>query len=133
MAFCMASSAWGIATLLTIYPLTSAIGGIIGGGFSALGSVTSAAGSGVSDAVKPLAEATGVSPDMIQQQAQAYLQPTDPDPATMSPQDAQKDVAKNLVTYARGGTEAPRGKGAGHQRHGSSDEDQPRRCGQAVR
>ena len=28
---------WGIATLLTIYLLTSAIGGIIGGGFSALG------------------------------------------------------------------------------------------------
>jgi hypothetical protein len=101
---------WGIATLLTIYLLTSAIGGIIGGGFSALGSVTSAAGSGVSDAVKPLAQATGVSPDMIQQQAQAYLQPTNPDPATMSPQDAQKDVAKNLVTYARGGTEAPAAK-----------------------
>jgi hypothetical protein len=29
---------WGIAILLTIYLLTSAIGGIIGGGFSALGS-----------------------------------------------------------------------------------------------
>ena len=102
--------AWGIATLLTIYLLTSAIGGIIGGGFSALGSATSAAGSGVSDAAKPLAQAAGVSPDMIQQQAQAYLQPTNPDPASMSPQDAQKDVAKNLVTYARGGTDAPPAK-----------------------
>jgi hypothetical protein len=99
---------WGIATLLTIYLLTSAIGGIIGGGFSALGSVTSAAGSGISDAAKPLAQAAGVSPDM--QQAQAYLQPTNPDPATMSPQDAQKDVAKNLVTYARGGGDAPAAK-----------------------
>ena len=101
---------WGIATLLTIYLLTSAIGGVIGGGFSALGSVTSAAGSGVSDAAKPLAQAAGVSPDMLQQQAQAYLQPTNPDPATMSPQDAQKDVAKNLATYARGGSEAPPAK-----------------------
>jgi hypothetical protein len=101
---------WGIATLLTIYLLTSAIGGVIGGGFSALGSVTSAAGSGVSDAAKPLAQAAGVSPDMLQQQAQAYLQPTNPDPATMSPQDAQKDVAKNLATYARGGSEAPAAK-----------------------
>ena len=41
---------WGIATLLTVYLLSSAIGGIIGGGASALGSLTSAAGSGIKDA-----------------------------------------------------------------------------------
>src|ERR1700760_1185923 len=44
---------WGIATLLTIYLLSSAIGGIIGGGFSALGGIASAAGSGVKVAAKP--------------------------------------------------------------------------------
>ncbi len=98
---------WGIATLLTIYLLTSAIGGIVGGGFSALGSVTSAAGSGIKDAAQPLAQAAGVSPDVIQQQAQGYLRPTNPDPASMSPQDAQKEVATNLVTYTRGGDGAP--------------------------
>ena len=98
--------AWGIATLLTFYLLTSAIGGIVGGGFSALGSVTSAAGTGVSEAAKPIAQAAGVTPDAIQEQAQAYLQPSNPDPATMSPQDAQKEIAKDLVTYARGGTDA---------------------------
>ena len=97
---------WGIATLLTIYLLTSAIGSVIGGGFSALGSVTSAAGSGVKDAAQPLAQAAGVSPDMLQQQAQSYLKPTNPDPASMSPQDAQKEVASNLVSYARGGADA---------------------------
>ena len=101
---------WGIATLLTIYLLTSAVGGIIGGGFSALGSVASAAGSGISSAAKPLANAAGVSPDMIQQQAQAYLQPINPDPANMSPQDAQKAIAKNLVTYESGGADAPAAK-----------------------
>jgi hypothetical protein len=101
---------WGIATLLTLWLLTSAIGGIIGGGFSALGSVTSAAGSGISDAAKPMAQAAGVSPDMIQQQIQAYLQPTNPDPATMSPQDAQKAVSTNLATYAAGGADAPAAK-----------------------
>jgi hypothetical protein len=101
---------WGIATLLTLWLLTSAIGGIIGGGFSALGSVASFAGSGVSDAAKPLAQAVGVSPDMIQLQAQAYLQPTNPDPATMSPQDAQKAIATDLTTYAGGGTDAPAAK-----------------------
>jgi len=101
---------WGIATLLTLYLLTSAIGAVIGGGFSALGSVTSAAGSGVSDAAKPLAQAAGVTPDLVQQQAQAFLQPTNPDPVAMSPQDAQKEVAKNLVTYGRGGADAPSAK-----------------------
>ena len=101
---------WGIATLLTLWLLTSAIGGIIGGGFSALGSVASAAGGSISDVAKPLAQAAGVSPDMIQQQAQAYLQPTNSDPATMSPQDAQKAVATDLVTYAGGGTDAAAAK-----------------------
>ena len=97
---------WGIATLLTFWLLSSAIGSVIGGGFSALGSVASATGSSVSDAAKPLAQAAAVSPDMIQQQAQAYLQPANPDPATMSPQDAQKEVATNLTTYAGGGPDA---------------------------
>jgi hypothetical protein len=101
---------WGIATLLTFWLLTSAIGGIVGGGFSALGSVASATGSSVGDAAKPLAQAAGVSPDMIQQQAQAYLQPTDSNPATMSPQDAQKAIATNLTTYAGGGTDAAAAK-----------------------
>jgi hypothetical protein len=101
---------WGVATLLTFWLLTSAIGGIIGGGFSALGSVASSVGSGVSDAAKPLAQAAGVSPDMIQEQAQAYLQPTNPDPATMSPQDAQNAIATDLTTYAAGGPDAAAAK-----------------------
>ena len=101
---------WGIATLLTIYLLTSAIGSLVGGGFSAMGSVASAAGSSVKDAAKPIAQATGVSPDMIQEQAQAYLQPTNPDPATMSAQDAQKEVARDIATFAKGGNDAPAAK-----------------------
>ena len=100
---------WGIATLLTIYLLTSAVGSVIGGGFSALGSVTSAAGSGVKDAA-PLAQAAGVSPDMLQQEAQAYLKPANPDPAAMTPQDAQKEVVSNLAAYAKGGPDAPAAK-----------------------
>jgi hypothetical protein len=98
---------WGIATLLTIYLLTSAVGDVIGGGFSALSNVTSAAGSGLKDAAQPVAQSAGVSPDMIQQQAQAYLQPPNPDPASLSPQDAQKQVASNLTTFAKGGSDAP--------------------------
>jgi hypothetical protein len=102
---------WAIATLLTFWLLSSAVGSVLGGGFSALGSVASAAGNGVSEAAKPLAQAAGVTPDVIQQQSQAYLQPTNPDPATMSPQDAQKAVATNLATYAGGGQDAQAAKG----------------------
>ncbi len=101
---------WGIAMLLTIYLLSSAVGGIIGGGFSALGSVASAAGSTVKDAAQPLAQAAGVSPDVIQQQTQAYLKPANPDPAAMTLQEAQKEVGSNLVTYAKGGADAPAAK-----------------------
>ncbi|MDQ2763560.1 MAG: hypothetical protein M3Y22_08765 [Pseudomonadota bacterium] len=101
---------WGIATLLTIYLLSSAVGSVIGGGFSAVGSAASAAGIGVKDAAQPLAQAAGVSPDMLQQRAQAYLQPANPDPTTLSPQDAQKQVVTNLATYAKGGPDAPAAK-----------------------
>ncbi len=102
---------WGISTLLTIYLLSSAVGSIVGGGFSALGSVTSVAGSGISSAAKPLAQATGISPDMVQQQAQAYLQPAGTaDAASLTPQQAQTDIASNLVTYERGGPDAPAAK-----------------------
>ena len=101
---------WAIATVLTIYLLTSAVGGIIGGGFSAISGVASTAGSGLKTAAAPIANSVGISPDMVQQQAQAYLQPTNPDPATMSPQDAQKAVATNLVTYEQGGADAPAAK-----------------------
>ena len=102
--------AWGISMLLILYLLSSAIGGILGGGFSALGSLTSAAGSGISNAAKPMTQAAGISPDMLEQQAQGYLQPTSPDPVTMSPQDAQKDIATNLVTFTKGGGDAPAAK-----------------------
>lgn len=97
---------WGLASLLTVYLLSSAIGGIVGGSASALGSLTSAAGTGLKDAAQPVAQAAGVTPDMLQNQAQAYLKPANPDPATMSPQDAQKEVVSDLATYAKGGPDA---------------------------
>lgn len=102
---------WGIATLVTIYLLTSAVGGIVGGGFSALGSVASATGSGLKSVAQPLTQAAGISPDMLEQQAQSYLQPpASTDPATMSKQDAQKLVVTNLAIYAKGGPDAPAAK-----------------------
>ena len=101
---------WGIATLLTVYLLSSAIGGVVGGGASMLGGLASAAGSGIKQAAQPVAQAAGLTPDVLQQQAQAYLKPANTDPATMSPQDAQKEVVANLVTYAKGGPDAAAAK-----------------------
>ena len=51
-----------------------------------------------------------MTPDTLRQEAQTYLQPARPDLATMSPQDAQKEVATNLATYAKGGPDAPAAK-----------------------
>ena len=96
---------WGIATLLTFYLLTSAVGGLIGGAFSTVGSGLSAAGSGLSSVAPKVAQAAGVNPD-LQQQAQAYLQPADTNPATMSPQDAQKEIVAALPKLAAGGPDA---------------------------
>ncbi len=101
---------WGIATIVTLYLLSTAVGSIVGGGFSALGSAASATGGAVKEAAAPVANAVGLSPDMVQQQAKAYLQPTNPDPATMSPQDAQKEIATDLVTYEQGGPGAEAAK-----------------------
>jgi hypothetical protein len=101
---------WGIATILTIYLLTSAIGSMIGGGFSALGGAAAATGKGLGSAAGPLAQAAGITPDVMNDQAQAFLQPANPDPATMTPQQAEKEVAADLITYGRGGADAPAAK-----------------------
>jgi hypothetical protein len=101
---------WGVATLVTIYLLSSAIGGIVGGGFSAIGGVASSIGGGVKEAAAPIANAVGISPEMLQEQATAYMAPTNPDPATMNAPDAQKEVASNLATFAMGGADAPAAK-----------------------
>jgi hypothetical protein len=72
--------------------------------------VTKAASSGISSAAKPVAQAAGVTPDSLQDETQTYLQPASPDPATMSLQDAQKEVAKDLAIYASGGTDTQAAK-----------------------
>jgi hypothetical protein len=103
---------WGIATLFAFWLLTTALGGLLGGAFSAVGTTLAAAGSGIKAAAPQVAQAVGVSPETLQSQAQAYLQPSDPDPASMSPQDAQKAIATTLPAYLAGGP----GAGAARER-----------------
>ena len=103
---------WGIATLFAFWLLTTALDGLLGGAFSAVGTTLAAAGSGIKAAAPQVAQAVGVSPETLQSQAQAYLQPSDPDPASMSPQDAQKAIATTLPAYLAGGP----GAGAARER-----------------
>lgn len=101
---------WAVSTLASLVLLSSAVGGVVGGGASAMGSLTSSAASGVSEAARPIAQAAGVTPDMIQGQARAYLEPTDPDPMTMDAASAQKATAADLATYLGGGSDAATAK-----------------------
>ena len=95
---------WGVAVLLTIYLITSAAGGLIGGFSSLIGGTLSAAGSAFSGAagaggsalksvLPQTQQAAGLNADVLQQQAEQILQsPTPPDPASMSRPDAIKAV-----------------------------------------
>ncbi len=109
---------WGGTVLITVYLLTSAIGGVIGGAFSVVGGTVSAAGSvvggtaaGAGNAVKAMLprieQAAGINPDALQQQAEDILQsPTPQDPASMSRPDAVKAVGQSLPDLLSGGDKA---------------------------
>ncbi len=74
---------WCAATLVIFYLLTSAVGGIIGGTFSALGSTVGAAGRGAASAVTGIAQNT--NGDALQSQMQRLVNPNDA-------QSAQDDI-----------------------------------------
>jgi hypothetical protein len=99
---------WAFALLLTFYLLTTAIGGVIGSAFSAVGSALSAAEQMVKDAVPQAAQAAGVTPDVMQQGATALInaQSTSTDPKSLSREQAQQEIAANLPKLATGGDQA---------------------------
>ncbi len=113
---------WGLALLLTVYLITSAVGGLIGGAFSviggtvstagsAVGSTASAAGGGVKEALPKLEQASGINPNVLQQQAENIIQsPTPADPASMSRPDAAKAIAQALPDVLSGGDKAAAAK-----------------------
>ncbi len=96
---------WGVTLLLTLYLLTSVVGGIIGGAFRTVGAVAGAAGQTVGAAAPAAASIAGIDQADIREQASAYLSDAPSDPAQMTPEQAQKEVAKELPALARGGAE----------------------------
>ena len=96
---------WGVTLILTLYLLTSAVGGIIGGAFRTVGAVAGAAGSSVSAAAPKVASLANVDESDVRNEASAYLSDAPNDPALMTSEQAQKEIAKQLPALARGGTE----------------------------
>lgn len=96
---------WGVTLILTIYLLTSAVGGIIGGAFRTVGTVASAAGTTVGAAAPKVASVAGVDEGDVRSEAAAYLSDAPSDPAQMTTEQAQKEIAKELPALARGGNE----------------------------
>ena len=102
---------WGVTLILTLYLLTSAVGGIIGGAFRTVGSVASAAGTGIGAAAPKVADVANLSEGDVRQEASAYLSDAPSDPAQMTPEQAQKEIAKELPALARGGQDGAQAEG----------------------
>lgn len=96
---------WGVTLILTLYLLTSAVGGIIGGAFRTVGSVASAAGTGIGAAAPKVADVAGVDVTDVRAEAAEYLATAPSDPAQMTPEQAQKEIAQELPALASGGQE----------------------------
>ena len=68
---------WGLTSMVLLWALTSAIGGLVGGATSILGKTASIAGQGAKSAAPAISgivqQATGVTPQDIQQQALLLL------------------------------------------------------------
>ncbi len=102
---------WGVTLILTLYLLTSAVGGIIGGAFRTVGSVASAAGTGIGAAAPKVADVANVDVGDVRQEASAYLSDAPSDPAQMTAEQAQKEIAKELPALARGGQDGAQAEG----------------------
>lgn len=96
---------WGVTLILTLYLLTSVVGGIIGGAFRTVGAVAGAAGSTVGAAAPAAASVAGIDKQDVRSEAAAYLSDAPNDPALMTPEQAQTAIAKELPAMARGGAD----------------------------
>ena len=93
---------WGLTLLMMLYFLGAAAGGILSGVFHLAGGAASLAGQGAQTAGPQVAAAAGVDTDTVQDQLAAYMGPSVTDPAQMTPQDAQKAMAKEIPNLAAG-------------------------------
>ncbi len=91
---------WAITLLVTVYLLTSAVGGILGGAYHMVGNAISAAGQGISQAAPEVASQTGLSTANLESQAEALLRPQSQQPG---PDQAKRQLLADLRDIAMGG------------------------------
>lgn len=118
---------WGLTLLMVLYFLGAAAGGILSGVFHLAGGAASLAAQGVQAAGPQVAAAAGVDTNTVQDQLSGYMDPSVTDPSQMSPQDAQKAMAKEVPNLAAGGVRAAAARGRivpiiATQQHVSQDE-----------
>jgi hypothetical protein len=85
--------------LIRIYLLTTSVGSMVGGAFDIVGNTLSTLGQGVAEAVPQAAEAAGISPEQIQEQAEELLRPEQP--GGLSAEQARSepvDALRQMVT-----------------------------------
>lgn len=99
---------WAFTMLVTFYLLGTALGSVLGGAFNLVGTTLSTAGQGLRSAVPQVGQATGLTPDRMQQMAQQLLsaQPTNTDPKSLTRDQAQQQIAALLPRLALGGDQA---------------------------
>jgi hypothetical protein len=91
---------WAVTLLITVYLLTTSIGSIVGGAFNVVGNTISGAGQSVAAVVPQAADAAGISPEQIQEQAEELLRPQQP--GALSPEQARSELVAALRQIATG-------------------------------
>ena len=102
---------WAVSLLLTLYLLTSAVGTVVGGAFNVVGSTLSAAGEGIAQAAPEVAEATGFSPEQLEQRVEEILRPAEP--GSLSPEAARSELVSALQQVVTGGENAEQARERG--------------------
>jgi hypothetical protein len=85
---------WAVTLLITMYLLTTSLGSIVGGAFNVVGNVVSGVGRTVAEAVPQVADAAGISPEQIQEQAEELLRPEQP--GALSAEQARSELIDAL-------------------------------------
>jgi hypothetical protein len=91
---------WAVTLLITMYLLTTSVGSIVGGAFNVVGSTISGVGQSVAQVVPQAAEAAGISPQQIRQQAEELLRPEQP--GALSAEQARSELVAALRQIATG-------------------------------
>jgi hypothetical protein len=90
---------WALTLIVTVYLLTTAAGGLLGGAYHLVGNAVSAAGQGISKAAPELARQAGMSTGDLQSQVEALLKPQNEQPG---PDQAKQQLMGDLKSIAMG-------------------------------